>query len=222
MVGPDRGAEASEGMGGAVATIQRRGPVRCALVGLAAGVMCVLSSCSASSESPATPGEPAARTGSQLPPAATTPVPPPTPGSTASSVPSQRVVRRQPVSLDSSGKSADGVDVTLSLSAVQAQAQGPGEVSGPAVKVVVTIDNTTSDLVGLQDASVTVTGSDDAPGQIMSGPPSAPLPASVPTKERVTGVYVFALASKQRDPMTVEVTVSPSVPVAVFRGVGPR
>ncbi|GAA1855399.1 hypothetical protein ACFFOM_11090 [Microlunatus capsulatus] len=151
--------------------------------------------------------------------AATTPVPPPTPGSAESSVEAQPVRTRKPVRLDAPGEAADDVVVRLaSVRAVEATASGPGEVAGPALAVTVSIENGTTAELDLGSAVVNLADAKGAPGSLMSADPARPLPTRAAAGQTVDGVYVFTVAEGRRDPVTVEVGVTPSDPLVVFRG----
>lgn len=150
---------------------------------------------------------------------ATTPVQAPTPGSTTSTVPSEKVTKRKAVSLDGRGEAADDVSVTLTkVAAITAKAVGPGEVSGPALALTVAVDNGTSQPVDLGSVVVNVTASDDTPAAQMTGKPARSFAGAVEAGKTTSAVYVFALGRKKRSPVTVEVSISPTDPVVVFRG----
>ena len=175
-----------------------------------------VSACTGGSDEPAP--APASST-STLPPAITTPVPPPTPGTAESTVPSQKVTRRKPVDLAAEGQAADGVRVQLTkIEAIQAMARGAGEVAGPALAVTVQIDNSTGRAVSLASAVVNLTAADGSPGGSMSGEPAVLLPQAVEPRSTVSGVYVFTVPQGKRNPVTIDVTVTPNDPVVVFRG----
>jgi hypothetical protein len=155
-------------------------------------------------------------------PGALTPVPPPTPGDTSSTVAPRPVETRKPVKLDQPAAPTRAVTVRVTrLRAVQAKAQGPGEVSGPGLELRVQVRNQgpTLDLSG---AAVTLTAADGSPGQMMTGPPAVPLPGSVAAGRTATGTYVFTVPKGQRDPVQVVVTLSEKLAVVTFSGSGPR
>jgi hypothetical protein len=155
-------------------------------------------------------------------PGALTPVPPPTPGDTSSTVAPRPVETRKPVKLDQPAVPTREVTVRVTrLRAVQAKAQGPGEVSGPGLELRVQVRNQGSAL-DLSGAAVTLTAADGSPGQMMTGPPAAPLPASVAAGRTATGTYVFTVPKGQRDPVQVVVTLSEKLAVVTFSGSGPR
>ena len=131
--------------------------------------------------------------------------------------------KRKPVKLTQTGESADKVEVALtSLKAIRSKAQGPGEVSGPALAVTVSVANGTGSAFDLANAVVTLTDAAGDPGAGMAGKPSSPLPESVAPGQKATGVYVFNVAKGRRDPVIVDVSVNPETPIVVFRGNAPR
>jgi len=191
---------------------------------VAVGSVCVaalLGAAGCSSDTPAP--APSATAASTLPPPATTPVQPPTPGSTASTVKPRTPTKRKPVKLNQTAESADTVKVAItSLKAITSKAKGPGEVSGPALAITVSVSNGTGSAVDLGSAVVTLTDADGNPGAGMAGKPNSPLPGSVAPGGKATGVYVFNVAKGQRDPVVVDVSVNPEMPIVVFRGAAPR
>lgn len=109
------------------------------------------------------------------------------------------------------------------LEAVQGQASGPGEVSGPAVRFTITITNTTGATVNLSNTVVNAYfGADTTPAIQLEKPGAVAFPFSVKDGGSATGVFVFNIPEASRD--RVEVTVDTSVknPVVAFRGPAPR
>ncbi len=160
---------------------------------------------------------------STLPPAPTTPVPAPTPGSTAETVPARPAATRSPVKVDATASPTQDVTVRVTrLAAIQAEAQGPGEVAGPALAVRVEIRNGGDSRLDLTDALVSLTASDGSPGQVMSASPTSPFPASVAAGRAASGTYVFTVAKDQRDPVRIDVTVDADLAVVAFQGEAPR
>ena len=149
----------------------------------------------------------------------TTPVPASQSGNVDQTVPSKTVASKPPVAIDKPAMPAAGVVVTLpSIKAITAKAQGPGEVSGPAVAVTVEVKNNTKSAVDLSQTVVNLTAANGDPGSMMTASPAKPLPTSVKPGGSATGVYVFAVPKSQRDPITVEVSISADTPTAVFHG----
>ena len=178
---------------------------------------CTASVASPPVSSPAPSVSSATRTTDPTP--ASTPVPAPTPGKVTATEKSRTIPRHRAVALDHGDAPAEGLTVELtSVKAITAKASGPGEVAGPALQVDVHVRNTGTSAVDLSQAVVNLTDEKGAPGSAMSQPPAAPLPTSVAAGKDATGVYVFTVPRGRRQPVTIEVSLSPSVAVSVFRG----
>lgn len=192
---------------------------RPALVALALGAVLAVGACSSDPSPTPSTSAPAPGPSASVVTPATTPVPPPTAGTTRSAVPSATVVRRKPVALDARGQAADDVTVQLTkISAIQAKGQGPGEVSGPALAFTIAVRNGTTDRLSLAAVAVNVAASDDTPASQMTAKPAKPFTGSLDAGASGTAVYVFDVAKSKRKPVTVEVAVRPGDPVVVFRG----
>lgn len=177
------------------------------------------SACSTSEESPTPSPTPVASAPTERQAPASTPVPPPAPGDISSTLEPTKVERRKPVALTKPGTAADGVIISLrAVRGINAKAVGPGEVAGPALRVDVLIRNTTSSPLDLGAAAVSLTDEDGGPGAPMTGPPATGLATELAANSEASAVYVFAVSKRLRDPVTIEVSVSGSVPTAVFRG----
>jgi len=112
-----------------------------------------------------------------------------------------------------------GITVRITKAdAIRAVAQGPGEVSGPAVAVTVEIDNQTASAFDSSLVSVTLDDARGLPGSGMIGRPADWITGSVAPGKRVTGVYVFAVPPGNRRPIRVTVSAHPDLPVVVFTG----
>ncbi|AMD86745.1 hypothetical protein AXF14_02925 [Actinomyces radicidentis] len=125
-----------------------------------------------------------------------------------------------PVALDDD-QSAGDVRVALGkITSTKGVADGPGEVSGPALVVTVTLENTGSKAVDLSAASVTLSyGKDETPATTFASMDQAKsLPSSVAAGKSVTGSYVFAVPTGSQDDVTIDVIVTTDQPVAVFDG----
>lgn len=124
-----------------------------------------------------------------------------------------------PTALDSTVEAGGAVVSISSLDAVDAVAAGPGEVSGPAIQVEVSVTAREQE-VDLAAASVELTyGDDQTPAVAFATAEQAQdLPAKVDAGKTVKGTYVFAVPTDSRDRVDVRVTVSTADPVVVFRG----
>ena len=105
-----------------------------------------------------------------------------------------------------------------SIKEIDAKGQGPGEVSGPALSIEVEVANDSKEMVDLDATVVNLTGADGAPGSTMTGKPADPLSGTLKPKKSATGTYVFAIPDRNRNPVTVEVSVAPDEPSVLFKG----
>lgn len=117
-----------------------------------------------------------------------------------------------------------GVVVSIdSLEAVEGEAQGPGEVGGPALRFTLTMRNDGDAPVSLTSTVVNVyAGPDQAPAVDLRGPGGVPLPDEVGAGATVSGVFVFMVPLEQRDQVRIGVDYTVGVPIVVFEGAGPR
>jgi hypothetical protein len=146
-------------------------------------------------------------------------VQPPTKGSVKEQVAARKVVTLPPVALDHAARLGNGVTVQLSqVRAMNATARMPGEVAGPAIAVTVKFVNKSAKAMSLDNVVLNVTGSDKSPGNQMSTAPAKPLSGTLAKGTSATGVYVFTLSTKHRDPVTVTAFYSTSAPTAAFVG----
>lgn len=185
----------------------------------------------ASGSAPATNGQaPRAR-------AATSPVPAPRPGNIHQRVAARTVVTERPVALDAVAHFGTGVTARItSVKAVQVQAVGPGEVSGPGLDIDIEVTNHTAKAIDLGNAVVTITDAEGTPGVLMIFAPEAssavdkdvpavsadsfsrPLTGSLAPHATASGTYVFTIPVGHRKPISVNVSYAGNAPVAVFRG----
>jgi hypothetical protein len=104
------------------------------------------------------------------------------------------------------------------VSAVQATATRPGEVSGPAVAVTVEIANGSGAPIGVDAVTVTLTDAGGNPATSISTTPAAPLQGVLDAGTTKSGTYVFTVPADQRNPVTVTVNYSSGAPTLVFTG----
>lgn len=152
-------------------------------------------------------------------PPASTPVPQPGSGdvsTTASATPEQT---QRPVALDSPAETGSGLTASITrVRGIEAEAKGPGEVSGPAVALTVSVENGSRQPADMGGTVVTLEDSSGAPGGEILSPPAKPLAGTVAAGKRAKGTYVFRVAKDRRDPIRVLVTLGSGLPVLVFRG----
>lgn len=127
---------------------------------------------------------------------------------------------RDEIELDEAAEIAPGLAAAIvRVEAVAGTAQGPGEVAGDAVRVTVSISNTTGAEVSLRTAVVSgYFGEDRDPAPELREPGGRPLPAAVGATSEVDGVYLFVVPEDERDDVTIIVDYSVDVDPLVFRG----
>lgn len=128
----------------------------------------------------------------------------------------------RPVRVDVTETADLGNGVTVSVTrfeSVQGEGRGPGETSGPAVRVTLTIENETDDEVDVSRALPTMYyGADDAPAGDLSAPGVRPITGTVAPGGSVSGRYVFAVPTDERDDVRIDFTYDLSAPKAIFSG----
>jgi hypothetical protein len=155
--------------------------------------------------------------------AASTVPSPSLPPATASGKPSvvpTKPTRTTQAPLHSDADLGNGVKVRVTkIENVKGEAQGPGEIAGPAVRVTVEVSNQTEKEVPMDLALVNLYyGTDKTPASTLSGPGAAPLAKPVPAGQTASGTYVFTVPADQRNPLTVEFSYTTDAPTVIFSG----
>ncbi|MBX0299474.1 hypothetical protein K2F54_05735 [Cryobacterium sp. 1639] len=129
-----------------------------------------------------------------------------------------------PVPLTEQVAPVPGVVVSISgLEAVEGEAQGPGEVAGPALRFTLSMRNDGDAPVSLTSTVVTVySGPEQTPAVDLRGPGGVPLPEEVAPGATVTGVFIFTVPPEERDQVKIGVDYTVGVPIVVFEGSAPR
>jgi hypothetical protein len=184
-------------------------------------VVLLVAGCSAGPE-PAPTGTSAATSDSVTPTVAPTSAPATTRAAATNPVESTVAPRREPsmspVELDQPSSTGTGLTARLiSVSAIDAKAQIPGEITGPALAITIEVGNTGRRSADLEFVSVSLLDSDSAPGAEMTAAPAKPLTGRVAAKANARGVYVFRVPENKRRPVTVSVSIG-HAPVLVFTG----
>jgi hypothetical protein len=124
------------------------------------------------------------------------------------------------VGLDEPADLGNGVVVEVTrVESVQGNAKGRGERDAPAVRLTIELTNDTDQVIDLRGATVTAYfGPGNDPASDLSGPGADFLPSEVRPDATVTGVYVFAMPTKQRGSVRVDVGYAADQPQAIFRG----
>ena len=114
----------------------------------------------------------------------------------------------------------DGVEVTVAKDAlVQGEANGPGEVAGPAVRVSVTVENTGKAALPLDTAVLNLYyGPQRTPAETLSGPGVVSLPATVAPGDTATAKFVFKVPTAQLGRVVLEFINLVDQPLLVFSG----
>jgi hypothetical protein len=125
-----------------------------------------------------------------------------------------------PVALDESAAVGDGMTAeVVSLEAIDATGVGPGNISGPALRVTVALTNGTAAPVSLGGVDVELaSGPDLAPAPSVNDASASPFTGSVAAGNTATGVYVFSIAVGDRSDVTVSVGYQAGAPILVFTG----
>ena len=141
-----------------------------------------------------------------------------TPGKIDQTVSPREQKTAKAVDLDKTHK-AEGVTVSLkSIKSTKVTGHGPGEISGPALVVTVVLRNSSKSMVSVDSAIVGLIDSKGNVGMPMTGSPARPFTGSVAAGDSATGVYVFQVGTKVRNPIRVSVTYSTEHTTALFVG----
>jgi hypothetical protein len=165
---------------------------------------------------------------------ATTPVPAPVRGNINQRVRAVAVTTKAPVSLRAVAHFGTGVTARImSVKAIEYRAVGPGQVSGPGLRLVIQVSNGTAKSIGLVNAVVTIADARGTPGVAMlitpagsgddAGHPgpgnfSYPLRGLLAPGHQASGTYVFTIPAGHRNPVTVNFSYAGGGPVVLFRG----
>ena len=124
------------------------------------------------------------------------------------------------VPLDASGTAGDGVVVNLPrVDAITATGRGPGDVSGPALRVTVRVVNDTAEDISLGDVTVNLFyGAEATPASPIDDSSQQLFAGDLPAGEAAEAVYVFGVPSDMRDAVTVEVRHRADAPRLIFAG----
>jgi hypothetical protein len=136
----------------------------------------------------------------------------PTPGSSSTPTGDPTPVPQatpSPIPIDEPGTIEPGVTASIdTIEAVQGEARGPGEVSGPAIRFRVSIKNSTVDY-----------GADRTPALQLYEPGASTLPSSAEAGATASAVYIFTVPVDQRG--LVHVTVDYAVGIPPLEFIGP-
>ena len=148
--------------------------------------------------------------------------PVPSTGDINQEVPAVELTTNTPVPLDGTADFGGSVTATLTeVSAVDATARVPGEISGPALAVTVQIQNSSADPIGLDNVTVNLDTKDGSPASPLTTEPAAPLSGVLLPGETRSGVYVFTVPAESRAGVGITVLYSTGAPIVLFQGDAP-
>lgn len=125
-----------------------------------------------------------------------------------------------PVPLDQPVDYGDGVSAAIiDVTAFQAQGQGVGQTSGPAVRVTISITNGTAEDLSLDAVTVNLaSGPELSPAAPVNDPSARPFAGIVPSGASTEGGYAFSLPEDARGSISVTVNYTVGSVTAVFVG----
>lgn len=163
---------------------------------------------------------PTATRSASVPPAPTTAVPAPSAGNISQTVASAAITTQAPTGLAATAAFGTGVTVrVVSIASITANAQQPGEVTGPAAEVTLSMTNASTKAVSLTDVVVDLQDGAGIPSVSMSASPAAPFTGQLPAGQTAQAVYVFSLAAGHRNPVSIAVSYTVQAPVVRFVGI---
>lgn len=125
-----------------------------------------------------------------------------------------------PVAPTATATGADRVSVSLAkVESVDGKAVAPGEISGPAVRLTVKINNGASSQLDLGLTVVNAyTGKNKVPAGTVVLPGGRPFAGKLAPGQSADGVYLFVIPKSQRQDVSVAVDYGAGVETMVFRG----
>jgi len=124
------------------------------------------------------------------------------------------------VALDATATTSSGLSASIaSITRVEAVAHGPGEVAGPAVRIVVRLHNATAAPLDLDAVGVDVYAADGRPGRhyVYDASVTA-LRGSLAVGADASGAYLVGLADPSSNLVAITVTYAGDQPAVVFQG----
>jgi hypothetical protein len=140
-------------------------------------------------------------------------------GSITQTVPGRTIATKAAVPLSSPADFGNRVTAKISeVKPINATAQGPGEIAGPAVAVSITLDNGSSKSINLTNVVMNLQDKAGTPSVPMSASPAKPFSGNLAAGAKATAVYVFALPKNHVNPVTVSFSYTTEAPVVLFVG----
>lgn len=129
-----------------------------------------------------------------------------------------------PVSVGQPATVAAGVVTrVVKMEPLQAEAQLPGEIAGPAIRVTLEFTNQSNAPVDMSHTVVTVEyGPDAVPAGEFGGTGTSDFPAEIAAGQSASAVMVFAVPLDQRDNIRFLVDHKLDLPIVVIEGPAPR
>lgn len=146
-------------------------------------------------------------------------VPAPSGGTLSDQVPTPSPAATVDAKVGSKASIGGGVSIAISgLTATKVTAKTPGEVSGDAVVVRVTVDNRGAVPADVDSAFVDLVASDGTFGVATTAGDPKPFTGEVAPDSSATASYVFMMSKPHGRPVTVTVSHAAGAPVAQFQG----
>ncbi|MGB7980663.1 MAG: hypothetical protein WCF36_07700 [Candidatus Nanopelagicales bacterium] len=123
--------------------------------------------------------------------------------------------------MDDEADFGDGVTAKVNgVRAVEAEASGAGEISGPALAFTIQLGNGSPEAVTLDTVNVVLLqGEQDSPALPVFGDSLAkPFTGTLKPDANQQGVYLFTLPVDQRDDVTLTVSYESISPIVAFKG----
>lgn len=146
--------------------------------------------------------------------------PTPTPGSTDVEPPASAPIETD---IDDVATVVEGVTAeVVSMTAFESSSEQPGDLAGPALKVVVRVTNSTDAPLDLGGATVNLAyGPDLSPAPPLGDTVATGLPATLAAGESADGEYSFSIPVDARSDVGVTVDLLTGEPYVAFRGAAP-
>jgi hypothetical protein len=148
-------------------------------------------------------------------------------GSLAVAKDAERAATPKPVAravqLEETAKVAGGVATISKIEAIEAKAEGIGQIAGPAIRFVVEVQNTSAQELKLDTAEITVeAGAQKLPAIRLDGSGTTLFPQGVSAGKSASGTFVFLVPEDQRDQVRIYLNYAASESVVAFEGAAPR
>ncbi|MFB4351388.1 hypothetical protein [Microbacterium sp. CR_7] len=146
--------------------------------------------------------------------------PTPTPGATDGEPSDEGPVE---VGIDDVATVVTGVTAeVVSMESFESSSEQPGDLAGPALRVLVRVTNATDSPLDLGGAAVNLaSGADGAPAPPLGDTVANGLPSTLAPGESAEGEYSFSLPLDARGDVAITLDLLTGEPLAVFRGAAP-